>query len=424
MLCAKLFYGTTFSSLRMEHRTCTGAINTSQMKILGQFFIALLGGIIAIILYKTYESKMGAMTGTPTVVNTSEGRKVLFNSSRTDSINNVFSIGFGEAAERSLHQVVHIRSRVSAPQSDNPYYEFFGDGFFEQQPRNREWQREQLREASGSGVIISEDGYIVTNNHVIDNAQAIVVSLFNGRDYEATVVGTDPSTDLAVIKIEEKQLSKAELANSDEVRVGDWVLAVGNPFNLASTVTAGIVSAKARNIHILSDNSAIESFIQTDAAVNPGNSGGALVNLKGELVGINTAIATPTGTFAGYSFAVPSNIVRKVTSDLIQHGSVQRGFLGIVIQDLTAPLAREMGLDIIQGVVVMDMARNGPAQRAGLRNKDVIVQIEGVTIAGTPQLQEIIASHKPGDQLDVVVNRNGNETTIPVRLQKASSLVR
>jgi S1-C subfamily serine protease len=200
------------------------------------------------------------------------------------------------------------------------------------------------------------------------------------------------------------------------------VLAGGNPFNLASTVTAGIVSAKARNINILSDNSAIESFIQTDAAVNPGNSGGALVNLDGELVGINTAIATPTGTFAGYAFAVPSNIVKKVMSDLMEFGEVQRGYLGIVIQDLTWQLAQDMGLDLSQGVVIADIARNGPADKAGLKPKDVIQKVNGSTIQNTAQLLEIVAAQKPGEELDVQIQRNGQQRTMKVKLQEAKNI--
>lgn len=391
------------------------------MKVLGQLLIALIGGFVAIFLYRSFERDDTASAGYR-VVNPLE-RKVSYNTSAVDSINNVFTVGFGEAAETTLKQVVHIRSRIMAPVPRDPFYEFFGDdGFWGQRYRNREYQQQPLQEAAGSGVIVSRDGHIVTNNHVIDNAQEVIVSLHNGRDYKATVVGADPSTDLAVLKIDAKDLPEAALANSDEVRVGDWVLAVGNPFNLASTVTAGIVSAKARNINILSDNSAIESFIQTDAAVNPGNSGGALVNLKGELIGINTAIATPTGTFAGYSFAVPSNIVRKVTTDLIQHGEVQRGYLGVIIRDLTWELAQDIGLDLSQGVVVVDVSRNGAAQKAGIKARDVILEVNGTTIRNTAQLLEIIASHKPGDLLQVGVQRDGKKNDLEIRLQKAREL--
>lgn len=388
------------------------------MKILGSLFMAVLGGIVAILIYRVMYGKDGSQANES--INPFQ-RNTSFRSASADSINNVFNVGFGDAAESTLAQVVHIRARVVTAAPQNPYFEFFGDGFWGRQYRRQQMQP-QMQEASGSGVIIRSDGYIVTNNHVVDRAEEIFVSLYNGRAYKASLVGTDPSTDLAVIKIEEEELPEADLANSDDVRVGDWVLAVGNPFNLASTVTAGIVSAKARNINILSDNSAIESFIQTDAAVNPGNSGGALVNLKGELIGINTAIATPTGTFAGYSFAVPSNIVSKVMTDLIEFGEVQRGYLGVVIQDLNWQLAQQLGLDVSQGVVIANLVRNGPADKAGLRVKDIILEIEGTPVPGSSRLLEIVAGHKPGDELEVVVQRDGKKRNVSIRLQEAKRI--
>ncbi|HEU5147367.1 MAG TPA: trypsin-like peptidase domain-containing protein [Chryseosolibacter sp.] len=388
------------------------------MKIIGQLFIALMGGIIAIILYRSLEND-GRDDRAGNTATGIFGRSTGSSSGAADSINNVFNVGFGDAAETTLAQVVHIRARIISQVPRDPFYEHFGDGFWGPRYRN---PQQQVQEASGSGVIVSSDGHIVTNNHVVGQASEIVVSLYNGRGYKAEIIGTDPSTDLAVIKIDEKDLPKAVLANSDDVRVGDWVLAVGNPFNLASTVTAGIVSAKARNINILTDNSAIESFIQTDAAVNPGNSGGALVNLKGELVGINTAIATPTGTYAGYSFAVPSNIVNKVMTDLIEYGEVQRGYLGVVIQDLSWQLAEQLGLDVSQGVVIANLVRGGPADKAGLEIKDVILEMDGNPINSSSRLLEIVGSHKPGDELDVVVQRNGRKTNVSVRLAGARSL--
>lgn len=387
------------------------------MKIVGQLLIALAGGLVAIFLYRAFDSERVEVP-----VNTGSNhfkRNASFRSSSADSINNVFNVGFGEAAERSLEQVVHIRAKILTAVPRDPFFDFFGDQFWDPRDRN---QQQQVQEASGSGVIISTDGYIVTNNHVVDQAADIVVSLYNGRGYKAKVIGTDPSTDLAVLKIDEKGLPPAQLANSDDVRVGDWVLAVGNPFNLASTVTAGIVSAKARNIHISKDNSAIESFLQTDAAVNPGNSGGALVNLKGELIGINTAIATPTGTYAGYSFAVPSNIVKKVMSDLIKFGEVQRGYLGVVIQDLSWQLAEQLKIDLSQGVVVANVVPGGPADKAGLRVKDVILEIEGNPINSSSRLLEIVAGHKPGDALNVSVQRGNSKKTVSIQLQEAKKL--
>lgn len=389
------------------------------MKIIGQLLIALVGGIVAIILYRSFEND-GTNNFDGNAATNIFRRNTSFTSGAADSINNVFNVGFGDAAETTLAQVVHIRARIVSRAPDNPFYDHFGDGFWG--PRYRSHPQQQVQEASGSGVIISSDGYIVTNNHVVGQASDIIVSLYNGRGYNAKIIGTDPSTDLAVIKIDETNLPEAVLADSDDVRVGDWVLAVGNPFNLASTVTAGIVSAKARNINILTDNSAIESFIQTDAAVNPGNSGGALVNLKGELVGINTAIATPTGTYAGYSFAVPSNIVRKVMKDLIEYGEVQRGYLGVVIQDLSWQLAEQLDLDVSQGVVVANLVRNGPADKAGLEIKDVILEMDGNAINSSSRLLEIIASHKPGDELDVVIQRNGRKENVSIRLAGAQKL--
>jgi len=389
------------------------------MKILGQLFIALLGGLIAIILYRSFERNDDADGSGDGNSRNSFRQNTSFSSGSEDSINNVFNVGFGEAAESTLAQVVHIRARILSRVPTDPFFEYFGDGFWGQ---NRNRPQQQMQEASGSGVIVSEEGHIVTNNHVVDQAAEIIVSLYNGRGYKAKLVGTDPSTDLAVIKIDENDLPEASLANSDDVRVGDWVLAVGNPFNLASTVTAGIVSAKARNINILRDNSAIESFIQTDAAVNPGNSGGALVNLKGELIGINTAIATPTGTYAGYSFAVPSNIVRKVMTDIIEYGEVQRGYLGVVIQDLSWQLAEQLGLDMSQGVVVANLVRNGPADKAGLKIKDVILEIEGNPIHSSSRLLEIVGSRKPGDELKMTIQRDGKKRNVSVKLQEAQQL--
>ena len=252
---------------------------------------------------------------------------------------------FTQAAELSINAVVHVkttyRNQVSSQQMD--FFEFF----FGRPGQQREMPAQQ---ASGSGVIISEDGYIVTNNHVIDRADQILVVLNDKREYTATLVGTDPNTDIALLKIEETGLPVILMGNSDDLRVGEWVLAVGNPFNLTSTVTAGIVSAKARNINILNAEMKIESFIQTDAAVNPGNSGGALVNTRGELVGINTAIASQTGSYSGYSFAVPTSIVRKVVNDIRQYGVVQRAILGVQMREITSELKKEKKLTTLQGV--------------------------------------------------------------------------
>lgn len=323
-------------------------------------------------------------------------------------------LNFISAADQVRPAVVHIKTmyevKESAQNQQNidPFFrEFFGDDFggqFKSAPQ-------QPQEAAGSGVILSPDGYIVTNNHVIEKADKIKVVLDDKRSYDARLIGTDPSTDLALLKIEESSLPFIQMGNSDNVRVGEWVLAVGNPFDLTSTVTAGIVSAKARNINILrsKSNYAVESFIQTDAAVNPGNSGGALVDLNGRLIGINTAIATPTGTFAGYSFAVPSQIVMKVVEDLKTHGEVQRGLLGINIQDVSSELVKEKNLKNISGVYVAGVNENSAAIEAGLKEGDVITKIEDVTVNSSSELQEAVARHRPGDKIHVTYVRKGEQ---------------
>lgn len=273
---------------------------------------------------------------------------------------------------------------------------------------------------TGSGVIINPDGYIVTNNHVIADADDVEVTLHDNRSYKATVVGTDPTTDLALLQIKEKNLPTLPLVNSDEVKVGEWVLAAGNPFNLTSTVTAGIVSAKGRNINILREQFAVESFIQTDAAINPGNSGGALVNLNGGLIGINTAIASNTGTYAGYGFAVPANIVSKVVEDLMKYGVVQRGVLGVLIRTVDGNLAKEKDLDLTKGAYVDSLLENSAAGVAGIKPGDVIVAVDGAEVSSSPKLQELIARRRPGDVVKLKVNRKGTEKTFDVRLNNRS----
>ncbi len=329
---------------------------------------------------------------------------------------------FSYAAELANPTVVHIRakmggnataSRGNRQELPSPFRDFFGDDF---NPFEGPHRGPAL--ASGSGVIISEDGYVVTNNHVVENSSELEVSLYDKRTYTAKVIGTDPSTDLALIKISEKGLPKTVFANSDNVKVGQWVLAVGNPFNLESTVTAGIVSAKGRSIGILDrDRFPIESFIQTDAAVNPGNSGGALVNLNGELIGINTAIASNSGSFQGYSFAVPSNIASKVVEDLIKFGNVQRAFLGVTLRDVNGKLAQEKKLNVFSGVHVDSLVAKGSAKAAGINAGDVITKVDGRNVNSVAELQEQIARHRPGDKVAVTVIRGGSEKIISVPLR-------
>jgi Do/DeqQ family serine protease len=272
----------------------------------------------------------------------------------------------------------------------------------------------------GSGVIISDDGYIVTNNHVVNGASKISVTLNNNKSYSAKLIGADEGTDIAVLKIEAKGLPAIPMGNSDDVKIGEWVLAVGNPFNLNSTVTAGIVSAKSRNINILhgDDNHVfpIESFIQTDAAVNPGNSGGALVNSRGELIGINTAIASTTGSYSGYSFAVPVNLTQKVTGDLIRYGVVQRGFLGVNIRNIDQDLANEIGVDNLDGVYVGGLIEGGAGQKAGVEAGDIIVGVGPVSVKTVPELQEQIARFRPGDVVQLRIKRGNKDMLVPVTL--------
>jgi len=328
----------------------------------------------------------------------------------------VVPLDFTDISKQLMDAVVHINSVQEVQQSagpdlrqlPDPFREFFrrynqpqGEGSPQQQPSQRQ------RRGSGSGVIINSDGYIVTNNHVVANADEVEVTLHDNRSYQARIIGTDPTTDLALIQIKENNLPTIPMVNSDDIEVGEWVLAVGNPFNLNSTVTAGIVSAKSRNINILREQYAIESFIQTDAAINPGNSGGALVNMQGGLVGINTAIASPTGTYAGYGFAVPANIVNKVVSDLLEYGSVQRGYLGVTIRNVTGNFAEEEGLNVTQGVYIDSVSTGSAADEAGIEKGDVVVKVDGREVTHASQLQEMVATHRPGEEVALVINRDG-----------------
>jgi len=312
---------------------------------------------------------------------------------------------FTYAAELTVHGVVHVKTKSMQSQPSysfgNPLFDYFFGPQFRQEPRPVM--------GSGSGVIISKEGYILTNNHVIDNADNIEVVLNDKRTFDAEVIGTDPSTDLAVIKVDAENLPFIPFGNSDNLKLGEWVLAVGNPFNLNSTVTAGIVSAKARNINILSSSFAIESFIQTDAAVNPGNSGGALVNLSGELVGINTAIASQTGNFTGYSFAVPSSIAQKVAMDIIEFGEVQRAILGVSIKELTAEMATENNIKELKGVYIDGISENGAAAEIGLKKGDLILEVNGVEVNSVTQLQEQISRYRPKDKVEILINRDNKK---------------
>lgn len=384
-------------------------MNSRMKKYLGLVVVASLGGLVAVGLVRLTDDKKSA--------NFTENylaRYVSLNESGTRP-------DFVEVADIVTPTVVHILTTVDAPkqssqQQINPFDFFNNPGFGFEMPNIP-------RSGSGSGVIISADGYIVTNNHVIDGATKINVILNDKRAYNAELIGKDPNTDLALLRIDEKNLPFAVVGNSDEVKVGQWVLAVGNPFNLTSTVTAGIVSAKGRNLNLLRDQRnpesqySIESFIQTDAAVNPGNSGGALVTADGKLIGINTAIASQTGQYAGYAFAVPSNLMKKVIGDLTKYGEVQRGFLGVSIQDVNNQLADKEGLTDVKGVFVAKVNPNSAAEDAGVKEKDVIIKVNGVAVNSSSELQEQVGKRSPGDKVELVLLRKNKELTVSAILK-------
>lgn len=373
------------------------------LEILG---IAILGGLVALRINRMFSSN-----DHPASFTQHEAAKFTL----AEKLADVPDVDFVSVANISTPTVVHIKSTSQPTQSGsqqiNPFEDFFGPGF--RQPQRGPQQ------SSGSGVIIKENGYIVTNNHVVDNASKVEVVLDDKRSYVAEVMGVDPETDLALLKIEEDNLPYLNLGNSDELKVGEWVVAVGNPFNLTSTVTAGIVSAKGRSINLLRQRGgdyAVENFIQTDAAVNPGNSGGALVNTSGELIGINTAIASQTGSYSGYSFAIPINLAKKIINDLKEYGEVKRAILGVSIQDITQELADEKGLVDLNGVYVPSVAEDGSADKAGIKDGDVILRINNVAVNKSSELQEQISKYHPGDKVDVAIIRDGKENVITVTL--------
>ncbi|BFP39163.1 Do family serine endopeptidase [Flavobacteriaceae bacterium GF1] len=363
------------------------------------FLVALLAGGITLGAYKYFFE-----TKTLTLVSQNDETPFITTnlpaSPRGAGINEV---DFTIAAEKTVNAVVHVKNMTIS--RGNPIAEFFYG--------SEATQRPQI--GTGSGVIISPDGYIVTNNHVIDKARALEVTLNNNKSYDAEIIGADPSSDIALLKINvEKPLPYLAFGDSDNAKIGEWVLAVGNPFNLTSTVTAGIVSAKARSI----SPGRNQSFIQTDAAVNPGNSGGALVNTNGDLIGINTAITSQTGSYVGYSFAVPSNIAKKVVDDLLEYGKVQKGILGISALNVDSPQAKEEGLDEIAGVYVAGIEEDSGAQTAGIKEGDIIKKVGNVKVTKFSELTGYLSSKRPGDQVQVTIDRNGKKMTFPVVLKK------
>jgi len=365
------------------------------------FLVASLSGIMTLGLYKLFLE--GDKTTSENIIATAP----------TFTTKNVGlsseAVDFTEAAESTLNQVVHVKN-VSYRTVSNPIMEFM---------YGQRGGQQQQQIGTGSGVIISEDGYIVTNNHVINGAQDLEVTLNNKKTYKAKLIGTDSKMDIALLKVEaDEKLPYIVFADSDHVRVGEWVLAVGNPYNLNSTVTAGIVSAKARNL----DTRGIQSFIQTDAVVNPGNSGGALVNTRGELVGINTMISSNTGSYVGYSFAVPSNITRKIIEDIMEFGNVQRGILGIEGAELNSTASKELNIKDTQGFYVNKVTKNSGAERAGIKSGDVIKKLDNQNIASFAELSGYVNTKRPNDEIKVTVNRDGKTLVIPVKLSKKELL--
>ncbi len=376
--------------------------------LFGGLLIALLGAAIALFAYTSIVDKPEAtvvMDSADTAVPDAQAILTSFQMQPGQ-------VDFTYAAEQTVHAVVHVRTKTMIQQPGNPILEwFYGDRY-----------RVQPREIAGygSGVIISPDGYIITNNHVVEDAENIEVKLNDNRVFDAELIGRDPSTDIAVLKIEAKNLSYLKYGDSDNLKVGEWVLAVGNPFNLTSTVTAGIVSAKGRSLGLLDSDYRIESFIQTDAALNVGNSGGALVNTRGLLVGITSAIYSPSGAYAGNSFAIPVSIVKKAVEDMREFGEVQRAIIGVNITDVTPEDAKKQNLNEIKGAKITRVIEGGSADDAKLKENDVIIKLDNVDINTVSELQEQVGKHRPGDKVRITYLRNGKETTVHVTMKNVA----
>jgi len=374
-------------------------------KITSLFIVAAFAGAITLGAYKLFFEKQNFTIVTDAAENKTFSTNYAPTSSKGSGIN---EIDFTAAAENTVNAVVHVKNMTLSSGSSNIMDFFYGQG---------QGQGQRAQVGSGSGVIISSDGHIVTNNHVVANATKLQVTLNNNRTYDAELVGADVTSDIALLKIAtEEQLPYLAFGNSDNTKIGEWVLAVGNPFNLTSTVTAGIVSAKARNL------GANQSFIQTDAAVNPGNSGGALVNTNGALVGINTAISSQTGSYVGYSFAVPSNIAKKVVDDLLEYGNVKKGLLGINVIGKNSRYALENGINEIEGVYVGKIELDSGADNAGITEGDIIKKVDNIKVKNFPDLNGYLSSKRPGDKVDVLVERDGESMVLPVTLMERITL--
>lgn len=376
------------------------------MKKIGSLLlVSIFAGAITLGAYKLF------FENTTYAIVDSQDKGTIFNTSTTPTSakgSGINEIDFTVAAENTVNAVVHVKNVTKGSSSSSPWDFFYGSG--------ESKQRTQV--GSGSGVIISSDGYIVTNNHVVTKADQLQVTLNNNKTYDAELIGADPNTDIALLKIQtEGKLPYLAFGDSDITKIGEWVLAVGNPFNLTSTVTAGIVSAKARD---LGRN---QSFIQTDAAVNPGNSGGALVNTNGDLVGINTAISSQTGSYVGYSFAVPSNIARKIVEDIMEYGSIQKGILGINALNVKTPYAIEKGINEIQGVYVSGVEEGSGAEDAKLQEGDIIKMVDNIKVRKFPDLTGYLSTKRPKDVVDVTIERDGEQFVVPVTLKERQTLV-
>lgn len=372
-------------------------------KILTLVLVSALGGAIALGSYIYFIETDSNSIANHELIHSPSSIPATYNATKTNLVFN--NPDFVNAADNTIHTVVHVRNTASSSGKMTMADLFYG----------RRSQRSQI--GTGSGVIISADGYIITNNHVIDGAESIMITTNNNKTYDAELIGTDPKTDIALLKIDtDETLAYSTFGDSDTAKIGEWVLAVGNPFNLTSTVTAGIISAKSRNLD--QTGTQTQSFIQTDAAVNPGNSGGALVNINGELIGINTAISSQTGSYIGYSFAVPSNIARKVIADIMEFGNVQNGILGVVGGALNGRNSEGLGVNETEGFFVSEVQNDSGADKAGIQSGDIIKRIDNTEITKFADLKGFLSTKRPNDIVNVLVLRNGEEKLLPVTLYK------
>ncbi len=373
--------------------------------LFGGLLMALLGAAIALFAYtKIIEKPAAVVAKDSSQIETPQSKALLTSFQMQEG-----QVDFTYAAEQTVHAVVHVRTKTMVEQPDNPIMEFFYGDRYNNKPREVA--------GFGSGVIISPDGFIITNNHVIEDAENIEVKLNDNRVFKAVLIGRDPSTDIALLKIKADNLVWLKYGDSDNLKVGEWVLAVGNPFNLTSTVTAGIVSAKGRNLQLINSDYSIESYIQTDAALNPGNSGGALVDTKGLLIGITSAIYSPSGAYAGNSFAIPVSIVKKVINDIRQYGTVQRAIMGIKMNEVSQEDADKQKLVEVKGAIIKEVIDGGAAEEAKLKVDDIITKIDGVMVDSPTELQEQVGKHRPGDKIMITFFRGGKENTYPLTLK-------